>query len=109
MIPLHQCIPSGVAELLRRQPLTPAKVTFAWRMSVGPAIDRSSRIALLETNELEVVVADVHWQREIERSRGLVMARLETLLGPGTVRRILVRVPDGRSSRRRARNEGADA
>jgi hypothetical protein len=91
MVPIQQSIPDVVSTLLRRQPLTPAKVTFAWRVAVGPGIDRASQVTLDEHGVLRVIVGDAHWRREIEHSLGLVSERLARLLGSHVVRRIEVR------------------
>ena len=36
--PLNSAIPGALAELLRDAPLSPGKVSFAWRAAVGPAL-----------------------------------------------------------------------
>ena len=101
MVPVRNCVPDVVAEVLHRQPLSPAKVAFAWRTAVGPAVERATRVTLSASGTLEVVAIDAHWQREVERSARLVGARLERLLGPGLVRQISVSVSP--PSRRRTR------
>ena len=40
MHPLTHAVPGAVAKLLRDAPLSPGKVTFAWRATVGPALER---------------------------------------------------------------------
>jgi predicted nucleic acid-binding Zn ribbon protein len=88
MEPLHQLIPAAVAALVRDVPLSPGKVAFAWRTAVGPAIDRATTVALANGGALEVRVADQHWRREIRRSAPLVLERLATMLGAGTVTKL---------------------
>jgi hypothetical protein len=90
MIPVHQLIPSALAAVLRRAPLTPEKVAFAWRASVGPAINKVTTIEL-RGRVLHVRAKDASWQREVERSLGIVRARMEALLGHGVVGDIQVR------------------
>jgi Dna[CI] antecedent, DciA len=87
VIPVSQVLPSAVAEILRKAPLTPQKVAFAWRTAVGPAVDKAS-VVVLRDNVLQVRVRDARWQREVERSAALIRARLEMLLGNGVVRYI---------------------
>ena len=89
MIPVHRVIPDALADILRRAPLTDAKVAFAWRAAVGPAIDRGTSVSLND-DVLSVVVREDAWGREIERSEALIRARLEALLGRGVVRALKV-------------------
>jgi hypothetical protein len=89
VIPVHQFMPKVLAEVLRKAPLSPEKVAFAWRAAVGPAVDNATTIDLRE-QVLVVRVTDVAWQREVERSAALIRARLDSLLGDGVVRRVEV-------------------
>ena len=91
MIPVHRFIPEALAEILRKAPLTDDKVAFAWRSSVGPAIDRGTTVALRE-GVLQVTAREAAWGREVERSEALIRARLDSLLGRGVVRVIAVNV-----------------
>ena len=81
-------MPSALAEILRKAPLTPEKVAFAWRAAVGPAVDKATTIELRD-GVLHVRVRDASWRREVERSAGLIRSRLAALLG-NVVRRIEV-------------------
>ena len=85
MIPVQDFMPSALAAILRKAPLTPEKVAFAWRSAVGPAVDKVTSVDLRD-GVLRVVTRDAVWQREVERSAGVVRARLEALLGPDVVR-----------------------
>lgn len=87
MIPLHEFLPGALAEVLRKAPLTPEKIAFAWRHAVGAAVDRASAVEL-DGDRLVVRVDTAQWKREIDRSKALISARLDALLGRGTVRRI---------------------
>jgi predicted nucleic acid-binding Zn ribbon protein len=89
---VQRLVASTVAGLLRDVPLSSGKVEFAWRTSVGDAVHRATRVHLGEHGVLAIEVPDQHWRREVERSSPLVLARLETLLGPGVVTRLKVRV-----------------
>lgn len=70
--------------LLRNQPLTPEKVQFAWRVSVGAAIDRATRVRLAGVTL--VVTGEPKWLKEIERSETLILRRLQRVLGDSVVR-----------------------
>jgi hypothetical protein len=64
---------------------------FAWRVAVGPAVDRATRVSLRDDGVLEVVASDANWKREVQRSAALVSARLVRLLGEGVVKKIVVK------------------
>lgn len=86
-----------LARLLRQAPLCQEKVDFAWRASVGPAVDAATSVRLAD-GVLSVHAAGGPWKREIERSARVIRARLADVLGPDVVRRIHVSVnvpPDG--------------
>ena len=93
VIQIHRIVPDALAEILRKAPLTDEKVAFAWRSSVGPAIDRETAVALND-GVLRVKVHAAAWGREVERSEALIRARLDSLLGRGVVRTI--QIVDGR-------------
>lgn len=91
MIPLHRVMPDALAAILRKAPLTAEKIGFAWRVAVGPSVDRATIIELRD-GVLYVRAKDAAWQREIERSAGLIRARLQALLGEDVARAIEVAV-----------------
>ena len=80
MIPVQQFMPGVLTEILRKAPLTPAKVAFAWRSAVGPAVDKATTVDL-RNGVLHVKARDASWQREVERSAGLIRSRLIAMLG----------------------------
>ena len=84
MVPVRRILPDVLVALLRRAPLSPEKVAFAWRTAVGPSLDRVTTIELAG-RVLRVRTRDAVWRREIERSAGLIRARLDTMLGAGVV------------------------
>jgi predicted nucleic acid-binding Zn ribbon protein len=88
VIRAERVIPAVLAEVIRKSPLCPEKVDFAWSSAVGPAMKRMSSVRLDEHGVLHVTASDAHWAREIKRSRGLLLARLERMLGQGTVKRL---------------------
>jgi hypothetical protein len=85
MIPVHRFMPDALAAVLRKAPLTPEKIAFAWRTAVGPTVDRATSVEL-DGSTLRVRAKDAQWRNEIEHSTSLIRARLDALLGPGVVR-----------------------
>jgi hypothetical protein len=85
VIPVNRVMPGALAVVLRHAPLTPEKVAFAWRTTVGPAVDRVTSVELRGA-VLQVRTRDAAWQREIEHSAGLIRVRLGALLGQDVVR-----------------------
>jgi predicted nucleic acid-binding Zn ribbon protein len=92
MRPLTQALPGALADLLRDVPLSSGKVDFAWKAAVGRSLERVSAV-MLEGRVLLVDVPDRNWAREITRSSHVILARLQTLLGPDAVTEIRVRKP----------------
>jgi hypothetical protein len=82
-------MPTALAEILRKAPLSPEKVAFAWRTAVGPSMDKVTTIDL-QGGVLVVRARDAAWRREIQRSTSLIRARLDSLLGEGVVREMRV-------------------
>ncbi len=74
--------------MIRKAPLCPEKVEFAWRAAVGAGMDRVTTVRLDDAGVLYVKAADAHWAREVKRSSRLILKRLETLLGAGVVKKL---------------------
>ena len=91
MVPVHRFLPDALADILRKAPLSDEKVAFAWRSSVGPALDRGTTVSLRQ-GVLQVTAREAAWGREVQRSEALIRARLDSLLGRGVVRTITVNV-----------------
>lgn len=91
MIPVADVIPEALAAVLRKAPLTSEKVAFAWRLTVGPAVERATAIDLRD-GVLYVRARDASWRREVERSAGLIRRRLQMLLGADALRRVDIRL-----------------
>jgi hypothetical protein len=91
MVPAHTAIPRVLADVLRKAPLCPEKVAFAWRAAVGPAVARVTNVSLDVEGVLHVGASDAHWTLEVRRSSKLILARLDGLLGAGTVKHIRCR------------------
>jgi predicted nucleic acid-binding Zn ribbon protein len=90
MRPLSSAVPGALAELLRGAPLSPGKVTFAWRAVVGPALERETSVRL-EGTTLIVDAATRQWAQEIRRASSTIMGRMRTLLGADAVEELTVR------------------
>lgn len=90
MRPIGHVMPAALMELLSHVPLSDGKVTFAWKAAVGPALERATHVKL-EAGVLIVETTGPQWSREIKRSSGMILTRLKTLLGEGTVQSISVR------------------
>lgn len=105
MEPVQHLIASGIARIVRPAPLSIEKVTFAWRVAVGPALARVTRVTLRQDAVLDVVVSDGRWVRELERSSPTILERLRDLLGHDEVCRIDLTCPSNtKSDRRRPRS-----
>ena len=91
MIPAREVAPRALGEALRRQPMSAAKVRFAWQSSVGTSIARVTSVVLDETGTLHVNAQSEHWRREISRSIVVIKERLAHLLGPDAVKRVSVK------------------
>jgi hypothetical protein len=92
VIPVGDVIPDALAAVLRKAPLTPEKVAFAWRLTVGPAIDRATTIEL-RNRVLHVRAKDAAWRYEVARSATLIRRRLQNLLGADALGAIEVILP----------------
>ena len=92
MRPLTQALPGALAALLRDVPLSNGKVDFAWKAAVGKGLERVTAVRL-EGRVLLVDVPDLNWAREISRASNIILARMQTLLGPDAVTEIRVRKP----------------
>ena len=88
MIRADRLIPAVLAEVIRKAPLCPEKVEFAWRAAVGSGMDRVTTVRLDDAGLLHVNAADAHWAREVKRSSRLILKRLEGLLGAGVVKKL---------------------
>lgn len=87
MIPLQNFTAGVLAELVRRQPASRERTTFAWQIAAGPALARVTTVEL-ENGTLRVRALDTRWLREIERERDAVLEKIQHLLGADQVRKI---------------------
>jgi len=90
MLPIQRFSSSVLADIVRRQPSTPARTTFAWQLAVGPALARVT-IVMLDGTTLRVSAADPRWLGEIERARATILPKMQQLLGPNTITKITIR------------------
>jgi hypothetical protein len=81
---------SVVASVLRRQPPSSARTSFAWQLAVGPALARVTSVAIDGTT-LRVRSADPRWLKEIDRAKAVILPKLQDLLGDTAVTKISVR------------------
>lgn len=86
-----QTFSGGVlADIVRRQPPSPARTTFAWQLAVGPALARSTSVTL-DGTVLRVSSPDPRWLKEIERAQATVLPKIQQLLGNDKVTKITTR------------------
>lgn len=79
----------AIRDMLARQPLTPAKVVFAWRVSAGPAFVRASTVSFAD-GTLSIRASSPAWRKEMERAIPILKERLAALVGHNVVRWIVV-------------------
>ncbi len=79
----------ALRQALDAQPLTAAKVTFAWTLAAGPALARSATVSWND-GVLSVVAKSEAWRYELVRSRPVILQRMAQLLGAGVVRGLRV-------------------
>ncbi len=92
MLPVQSVLPDALARLLARAPHSEGKFRFAWRLAVGPSIDRVTSVTMSSGDRRLVVrVPDPVWRREVERSLPMIHDRLASLLGAATVSVIDIR------------------
>jgi predicted nucleic acid-binding Zn ribbon protein len=90
-----------VAGLLRQAPFSEEKLACAWRMTVGTDLARVSLVHAGHGGVLTVSVDDRRWQPELERSRAMILARLQAVLGPDVARTLRFAAPDAPAARTR--------
>ena len=90
MIPIQNFASGVLAGIVRRQPASKERTSFAWHIAVGPALARVTTVEIRD-GVLEVRAKDPRWVLEIERARPAVLAKMQHLLGPDAVRTIKTR------------------
>lgn len=84
MIPIQHFSSGVLAEIVRRQPPSAERTSFAWQLAVGPAVARTTRVEMVN-GVLQVVARDAHWGREVTRAAATILPRMQHLLGAQTV------------------------
>jgi hypothetical protein len=87
MVPLQNFSTGVLSDVIRRQPPSAARTSFAWTVAVGPALARSAT-ATLNGTVLTVSPRDPRWAKEIERARDTILSRMQQLLGRESVVRM---------------------
>jgi hypothetical protein len=87
MVPVQSFATGVIAEVIRRQPPSAGRTTFAWTIAVGPALAKSATVTLTD-RVLRVRPRDARWAREIERLSPTILPRLQHLLGRDSVIKI---------------------
>ncbi len=88
---IHTLVPRALTELFSHGPMSQGKLEVAWRVAVGNALCRVTAVRLQLDGSVEVQPSDQRWQRELKRSSSMILGRLNTLLGAGTVTRLVVK------------------
>ncbi len=88
VIRANKFMPAALAEIIRKAPLCDDKVAFAWRLAVGPAVDKSTRVRLADDGTLYVRGESQAWLDSVRDSVGLIRSRLAHYLGENAVKRI---------------------
>jgi predicted nucleic acid-binding Zn ribbon protein len=87
MVPLQNFATGVLAEIIKRQPPSRERTSFAWTVAVGPALARTTT-ATLEDTVLTVRARDPRWAREVQRAADTILRRMQHLLGAGSVAKI---------------------
>jgi predicted nucleic acid-binding Zn ribbon protein len=89
MQPFQSFATGVLADVIRRQPASPARTTFAWSVAAGPAMARAAAVDA-RNGTLFITPKDARWSREIERSRDTILRRIQQLLGEDAVTAIRI-------------------
>ncbi len=89
MLPLQNFASGVLADIIRRQPASKERTTFAWTVAVGPALARTASV-YQDGTTLRVTPRDARWARELERARPAILARMQALLGRDAVKDIYI-------------------
>lgn len=90
MIPIQNFTAGVIAEIVRRQPASKERTSFAWLIATGPALARVTTVEL-ENGVLYVRARDARWLGEIARAREAVLEKMQHLLGAAQVKTITTR------------------
>jgi hypothetical protein len=90
MLPLRSASTRALQTLLSDQPITAAKVVFAWQIAAGPAMARATSPVWSGDGVLRLRARDAAWRREVSHARPMIAQRIGQLLGPDVVKRIVI-------------------
>ena len=90
MQPIQGFSGSVLAEIVRRQPSSPARTAFAWQLVVGSTLARMTSVEMKGTSLL-VTARDDRWLKEIDRARPAILSKLQQLLGADVITKISTR------------------
>ena len=79
--------------ILDGQPLTEAKVRFAWRLAAGATVSGATSVSWTEEGRLIVRVKSDEWRREVARARPIVLERMRELVGADAIRTMHIEAP----------------
>lgn len=99
---LRTIVPRALTELLRLGPMSQGKLEVAWRSVVGDALSRVTTVRLQAGGVVDVLPADPRWHRELKRSSGVILSRLQALVGAESVTRLVLLGAPAERSRRHA-------
>ena len=85
---LQTVLPRALIELFKQGPMSQGKLEAAWRVAVGDALARVATPHLCADGSVEVRTADQRWLRELKRSSGVILNKLNGLLGPQAISRL---------------------
>jgi hypothetical protein len=88
VIQASKVMPAVLADVIRKAPLTDEKVQFAWRLAVGPAVDKATTVRLAANGTLYVKAEAPAWNDAIGKSLGIIRSRLAHFLGETAINRI---------------------
>lgn len=88
---LRTLVPRALTELFSNGPMSQGKLEVAWRVAVGDALCRVSTVKLQADGSVYVHPSDQRWRKELKRSSSMILGRLNTLLGTGTIPRLVVK------------------
>jgi hypothetical protein len=87
MKPVQAAVTPVVAEILRRQPPSPARTALAWQLVVGPGLARVTPVKM-DGATLRVTATDERWLKEVARARAAIIPKLQHLLGADQITRL---------------------
>jgi predicted nucleic acid-binding Zn ribbon protein len=71
--------------------MSQGKLAFAWKIVVGPAMERGTFVRL-DGRKLLVDAKTAAWAKEVTRSSRIILKRLQTLLGSEVISELIIRV-----------------